>query len=147
MSQRAVDVSSTGPSNTDGGTLLIGVRPDRTALGLELDYAQVKPANADGFVNWLTQLLVDRLGSAAAMRTRARVLPWDSVEICRPDVAASSEPVWAWTSEEPGVFFVRMNSSSRALPAGEIASYVADRWPGRASGAATPVVSDFTSDA
>jgi type I restriction enzyme R subunit len=115
--------------NTDGGTLLIGVAPDRTPFGLELDYAQVKPANADGFVNWLTQLLVNALGSAAAMRTRARIVSWDGVDVCRLDVAASSQPVWARTSREPRVFFVRMNNSSRAMPENEIAGYAADRWP------------------
>ena len=48
--------------NTEGGTLLIGVGPDRTPVGLELDYPHVKPPNGDGFVNWLTTHLVNAVG-------------------------------------------------------------------------------------
>ena len=78
--------------NTDGGTLLIGVAPDRAPFGLELDYAQVKPANGDGFVNWLTQHLINSIGQPAAMRTRARITPWNGVDVCRLDVARRRSP-------------------------------------------------------
>ena len=115
--------------NTDGGTLLIGVGPDGSIVGLELDYPHVKPPNGDGFVNWLTTHLANALGAAAVMRTRARVVAHAGVELCRLDVAASSRPIWAKTSKEPRVFFVRMNNSSRAMPEIELEAYLADRWP------------------
>jgi len=50
----AVVKTVAGFLNTDGGTLLIGVGPDRQVVGLGYDYQRVKPANGDGFVNWLT---------------------------------------------------------------------------------------------
>ena len=118
--------------NTDGGTLLIGVGPDGSVVGLEYDYPHVKPENGDGFVNWLTTHLSTALGAAAVMRTRARIVAQGGVELCRLDVAPSSQPTWAKTSKEPRVFFVRMNNSSRALPAEELTAYLADRWPDRA---------------
>ncbi|MEJ7568625.1 MAG: ATP-binding protein [Gaiellaceae bacterium] len=114
--------------NTDGGTLLIGVGPDRAIVGLELDYPHVKPANGDGFVNWLTTHLLNALGSPAVMRTRARIVSPTGAEICRLDVSKSSQPVWANTSKEARVFFVRMNNSSRPMPANEAETYFADRW-------------------
>lgn len=115
--------------NTEGGTLLIGVAPNRSVVGLELDYAQVKPANGDGFVNWLTTHLSNALGAAAVMRTRARIVAHAGVELCRLDVAPSSQPTWAKTSKEPRVFFVRMNNSSRAMSMRELDAYMTDRWP------------------
>jgi type I restriction enzyme, R subunit len=115
--------------NCDGGTLLIGVGPDGSLLGLEADYAHVKPPNGDGFVNWLTTHLTNALGAAAVMRTRARVTPYGGVDICRLDVAKSSRPVWASTSKADRAFFVRMNNSSRPMPPEELDIYVADRWP------------------
>jgi type I restriction enzyme R subunit len=115
--------------NCEGGTLLIGVGPDRSLVGLELDYAQVKPSNGDGFVNWLTTHLTNALGAAAVMRTRARVIARSDVEICRLDVAKSSRPVWAKTAKGERVFFVRMNNSSRPMPPDELDAYLADRWP------------------
>jgi type I restriction enzyme R subunit len=115
--------------NTDGGTLLIGVGPDRAIVGLDLDYTCVKPANGDGFVNWLTTHLTNALGHAPVMRTRARIVMRDGHEICRLDVARSSRPVWAKTSKDDSVFFARMNNSTRALPEPDCSEYVNDHWP------------------
>ncbi len=115
--------------NTDGGTLLIGVGPDRSIVGLTQDYPHVKPANGDGFVNWLTTHLANALGAAAVMRTRARVVTQASTEICRLDVAASSQPTYAKASKAPRMFYVRMNNSSREMPEAELPAYLADRWP------------------
>lgn len=123
--------------NTDGGTLLIGVAPDRQVVGLDHDhdhdYSRVKPPNGDGFVNWLTTHLTTAVGHAAVMRSRARIAIHDGHEICRLDVARSSRPVWAKTSKEDRVFFVRMNNSTRPLPDQELSSYIVDRWPGQGS--------------
>jgi len=125
----AVVKTVAGFLNTDGGTLLIGVGPDRQVVGLGHDYPRVKPPNGDGFVNWLTTHLTNALGHAAVMRTRARIAVHDGHEICRLDVARSSQPVWATTSKDDRVFFVRMNNSTRPLPEQELTSYLADRWP------------------
>ncbi|MFF3338666.1 HsdR family type I site-specific deoxyribonuclease [Streptomyces flavidovirens] len=80
--------------NSDGGTLLIGVGPDRQVVGLAHDYAEVQPTNGDGFVNWLTTHLINALGHTPVTRTRARITVHEGHEICRVDVAASPTPVW-----------------------------------------------------
>jgi type I restriction enzyme R subunit len=115
--------------NTEGGTLLIGVGPDRSIVGLALDYEHVKPQNGDGFVNWLTTHLANALGGAAVARTRARIVGHAGVDLCRLDVARSSRPVWAKTTKADRVFYVRLNNSSREMPEGELDRYIADRWP------------------
>ena len=115
--------------NTEGGTLLIGVGPDGSLVGLELDYEHVKPQNGDGFVNWLTTHLSNALGAAAVARTRARIVGHSGVDLCRLDVAKSSLPVWAKTSKAERVFYVRLNNSSREMPDAELSHYLADRWP------------------
>jgi type I restriction enzyme R subunit len=125
----AVVKTVAGFLNTDGGTLLIGIGPDREVVGLDYDYPRVKPPNGDGFVNWLTTHLANALGHAAVMRTRARIATHDGHEICRLDVAKSSQPVWAKTSSGDRMFFVRMNNSTRKLPDAELKIYLADRWP------------------
>jgi type I restriction enzyme R subunit len=125
----AVVKTVAGFLNTDGGTLLIGIGPDRQVVGLDYDYQRVKPPNGDGFVNWLTTHLTNALGHAAVMRTRARITIHNGHEICRLDVAQSSQPVWAKTSTGDRVFFVRMNNSTRKLPDADLEIYLADRWP------------------
>ncbi|UZG56243.1 HsdR family type I site-specific deoxyribonuclease [Rhodococcus opacus] len=116
--------------NADGGTLLIGIGPDRQVVGLSHDYGRVKPANGDGFVNWLTTHLINAIGHTPVTRTRARIVVHQSTEICRLDVAPSTQPVWAKTSKADGVFYVRINNSTRALPDGEAEQYRCDHWPG-----------------
>ena len=140
----AVVKTVAGFLNTDGGTLLIGVGPDRKTIGLEHDYSRVKPTNGDGFVNWLTTHLTNALGHAAVMRTRARIALHEGHEICRLDVAKSSESVWAKTSKDDCVFFVRMNNSTRALPEAELPSFLADRWAQAPAPAAVRSGTDHT---
>jgi type I restriction enzyme R subunit len=72
----------------DGGTLLIGIGSEREPIGL--DYSDAAPANGDGFVDLLTADLATALGPAAVKRTRARIVPYRGVELCRLDVARSS---------------------------------------------------------
>jgi hypothetical protein len=105
----AVVETVAGFLNTDGGTLLIGVGPDREAVGLGHDYPRVKPPTGDGFVNWLTTHLTTAVGHAADMRTQARIAVHEGHEICRLDVARPSRPVWVRTSRLDRVLYVRMN--------------------------------------
>ncbi|MDP8932238.1 MAG: HsdR family type I site-specific deoxyribonuclease, partial [Actinomycetota bacterium] len=114
--------------NTRGGTLFIGVSDNREPVGLDHDYATVKPPNADGFVNWLGTLMAGSLGHAAAMRTRVRIEPLSTTDICRIDVAASSEPVLAKTTKAEQVLFARLHNTTREVPDEEIESYIRDRW-------------------
>lgn len=126
----AVVKTVAGFLNTDGGTLLIGVADDGVLLGLMHDYQHVQPHNGDGFINWLGTLLTNAMGTAAAMRVRARIVKHGGVELCRVDVPASSRPTWTKTSARPRVFFVRMNNSTRVMPDDELSVYLTDRWPG-----------------
>ena len=119
----AITKTIAGFLNCDGGTLLIGIGPDREPLGLAHDYPHVRPQNGDGFVNWLTTHLINALGHTPVTRTRARITAYKGHDICRVDVAASTTPVWARTSTAERTFFVRMNNSTRALPDDEVESY------------------------
>jgi len=123
----AVVKTVAGFLNAEGGTLLIGVDNAGAVLGLQHDYARVQPRNGDGFVNWLTTHLINALGHAPVMRTRARIVEHGGHEICRVDVAVCPEPTWAKTSKEERIFFVRMNNSTRAMPAAEVDGYLRQR--------------------
>src|SRR3546814_11955614 len=116
------------PRSTRTDTLLPYTTLFRSeAVGLDHDYARVKPANGDGFVNWLTTHLIAALGHTPVTRTRARIAQHEGKEICRLDVASSPGPVWAKTSKDDRVFFVRMNNSTRSLPESELPGYLSGR--------------------
>lgn len=125
----AVVKTVAGLLNTEGGTLLIGVDDAGQVLGLADDLPLVRPASADGFVNWLTTHLINALRHTPAMRTKARIDRIGGTDICRVDVARSSAPVYARMSDKDGVFWVRMNNSTRALPELEVEEYVREHWP------------------
>ena len=124
----AVVKTIAGFLNTDGGTLLIGVGDDGTSVGLSHDLPLVKPANADGLVNWLTTHLINALRHPAVMRTRTRIDQLGGGEVCRIDVARSSKPVFARMSDGAEEFWVRMNNSTRNLPPMEAEEYIRDHW-------------------
>lgn len=113
--------------NSSGGTLLIGIGPNREVVGLGHDYPRVKPPNGDGFVNWLTTHLINALSHTPVTFTRARIESYEGQEICRVDVAASPAPVRAKTSKAD-LFFVRMNNTTRSLPDLEIDAYTHTHW-------------------
>ncbi|MGI8427357.1 MAG: HsdR family type I site-specific deoxyribonuclease [Actinomycetota bacterium] len=123
----AVVKTVAGFLNSDGGTLLIGIGPDRSAVGLDHDYALVKPPNGDGFVNWLTTRLINALGEAAVARTNARVVVYQEKEICRVNAPSASTPAWVSTAKGTRVLYARMNNSTRAIPEEEIPLYLASR--------------------
>ena len=89
------------------------------------DYQRVKPPNGDRFVNWLTTHLINALGHTPVARIRARIATYMGKEICRVDIAAHTEPVWAKTSKESRIFFARFNNSTRAVPEDEVSAYLA----------------------
>jgi type I restriction enzyme R subunit len=113
--------------NAEGGTLLIGVDDDGQVVGLEPDYALVKPAGRDGYVNWLDTMMQNVLGHVGAHRVRVRIDVIAGHDICRVDVPASSRPIWA-TKGGDQVLYERRNNSTRAVPAEEIENFILNRF-------------------
>ena len=55
-----------GMLNDRGGTLLIGITDGGEPVGLDHDYNQVKPPNADGYINWLDTLFRETTSATQA---------------------------------------------------------------------------------
>ena len=97
-------------------------------VGLDSDYAQVKPQNADGFVNWLDTMLENTLGHNGAHRVQIRIDVINGIEVCRLDVPASSKPIWTRFKKQDAVLFVRRNNSTRQVPADEVDQFLTERF-------------------
>ena len=126
--EQAVIKTVAGMLNDRGGTLLIGVTDGGEPVGLADDYAQVKPANADGYVNWLDTLLENNLGHAGASRLTIRIDQIDDHDVCRIDVPASSRPIWVKTKNGPNTLYQRCNNSTRPVPPDEAEKFIAERF-------------------
>lgn len=114
-------------ANTNGGTLAIGIADDKTILGIEPDL-KLKSQNADGYANWLTTLVQQRLGTAAAMKTQLRFEMVDGKLVCLADVAPALAPVYLQSKGAQEEFYIRLNNSTRTLKPSELADYIKERW-------------------
>ena len=117
-----------GMLNDHGGTLLIGVTDDGEPVGLEADYALVKPPNADGLVNWLDTLFDNTLGHVGANRLAIHMDQVNGHDICRIDVPASSRPIWVKNPNGDDTLYQRRNNSTRQVPTNEIKPFLTDRF-------------------
>ena len=126
--EKAVVKTVAGLLNDRGGTLLIGVTDSREPVGLDDDYAQVKPPNADGYVNWLDTLFESHLDHAGANRLDIRIDRINNHDICRIDIPASSRPIWVKNKKGTNALYQRRNNSTRQVPADEIKTFIIERF-------------------
>jgi hypothetical protein len=111
--------------NAHGGSLLIGVNDEGDAIGLGADYKSIQGhASRDGFMNWLTGALRDRLGVGPLHNLGFTFETIDSKEICRIDVDPSSEPVYVDERD----FHVRAHNTTQRLSGPDVVWYIKRHW-------------------
>ncbi len=119
-----------GFMNAEGGTLLIGVADDGSAVGIADDLSHMKQPDLDRYELWLTDLLETSLGTPAVTDV---AVSFDEIEgntVVRVDVAAGARPVFV---DPPGGgrdsdFYVRTGNSTRKLRTDEVLEYEKTRW-------------------
>ena len=126
--EQAIVKTVAGLLNDRGGTLLIGVTDGGEPVGLDDDYALVKPSNADGYVNWLDTLFETNLGHAGANRLDIRIDIVSHRDVCRVDVPASSRPISVKDRRGGSILYQRRNNSTRAVPAEEVGDFITERF-------------------
>jgi hypothetical protein len=125
--QRRVLQTIAGFANGKGGTLLIGIDPERKVVGLQNDFASLK-GDGDSFERHLRQLLQTQLGKAVTVLVvKTSLLEIDGKAICRVDVSASSKPLFAKTGNTEE-FFVRSGNATIRLEGEELAKYIQQRF-------------------
>jgi ATP-dependent Lon protease len=121
--------SIAGFMNAEGGTLLIGVADDGEVRGIEPDYKTLsRRQDPEGFALWLTGLLDNVLGPAAASRVSVRFDDLGTGTVCRVDVEPGAAPAFVRGAKGTADFYVRLNNSTRLLNTAEALEYVRSRW-------------------
>ncbi len=121
-------------SNSDGGTLLIGVRDDGTVLGLENDYGCLKEGGTDFYELHLRTLLSNMFGVAYPVSHIKIDFPvLEGIEICRVQIRKGDEPLFLIANEKGSgkteKFFVRSGNSSRQIASlSEMTEYILNRF-------------------
>jgi len=121
--------SIAGFMNAEGGTLLIGVADDGDVRGIAPDYKTLsRKQDPDGFALWLTGLLDNVLGPAAASKVGVRFDDLGTGTVCRVDVEPGAAPAFVRGAKGTADFYVRLNNSTRLLNTAEALEYVRSRW-------------------
>jgi hypothetical protein len=116
-------------NSSAGGTLGIGISDDKKVVGLDADFGQ-SGMDIDKYVNAITSGLISTCGAGpVTLHTRARAEQVDGRWVLLVDVTPSSKPVYAQTSKNDEVFFVRANNTTRQLGIAEAHEYITTRWP------------------
>ena len=117
-------------TNTNGGTLLIGIDDDDQPVGIELDYPLVKGNDRDGWELSLTTAVKNALGPVVATDLSVRFCTLDDRMVARIDVRPSAEPVFASRKgENREIFLARLNNSTEELSGPALLSYRQKHWP------------------
>ena len=113
--------------NTSGGTLLIGIRDDGSAEGIETD----KFPNEDKFLLHLWTLIRTCLGRDFSPYVRTILEKIEEKTICRVNCSPVNRPVFLRQPGYPEELFIRMGPSSNALEISEALKYISDRFAHR----------------
>ena len=99
-------------NSSTGGTILIGVKNNKTLIGLEKDFecADKKKKNEDGYELFLNDKIRSSFGPLVIGQYTIRFYNINSKDICRIDISAGNHPFFL-----DGKFIVRNNNQSIEL--------------------------------
>ncbi len=109
--------------NTDGGTLVIGVKDDRTIVGIEVDYPWVKPRSRDGWRLTFDHLVTHQLGAEVMKCIDLQLEPWHDRTVAMIRCEPRDEPTWV--GEE---LYVRCTASTEKLSTRHAIAWWRQRW-------------------
>lgn len=118
--EKAAVKTVAGFLNSDyGGTLLVGVADDGSLYGLEADYASFSKRGQRGdhdlFGQHLQNLLVGRLGDAAASLVGWEFHTIDGHDLCRISIEPADFPVFEGTGDDDRTFWWRYPTGTMAV--------------------------------
>ena len=116
-------------ANTSGGVLLIGVRDDKTIIGLENEYLtfKTKDKNRDGFGKFFDDMVKVYLGESFSSLTTRKFIKFPEGDILIVSVKPSSQEIFLQKDEEGKdvqQLYIRALSSSRELVGNELAKFI-----------------------
>jgi putative two-component system response regulator len=108
--------------NSNGGTLLIGVDDDGSAVA----YGKDAFANEDKYLLYVNNRIQQNIGLEFAPYIRYALVPFENSKVLVVDCAASETPVFLINGHQE-TFFVRLGPSSRNLTPRQTLAYLSSR--------------------
>ena len=131
--ERAILKTICAFTNSDGGTLLIGVHDNGSITGLEFDYENISKQDRDGFELMLRNSISNAFGTTFASRfISLKFYVLDDKDICKVNIKKSNELIFIESKDKNGQkkkeAFIRVGNSSKALEPDEIVSYAEENF-------------------
>jgi len=116
--------------NSEGGTLLIGVKDNGDVGGLVNDYRLFgkKDGLRDAFENWLVQYLLNQYQKDIAPCLKVSFHEINGLDVCRLSISPAPRPVYVKEGNNEQ-FFIRTGNSKKQLSTSETVQYCKQRWP------------------
>lgn len=114
--------------NSDGGFVLIGVRDDKTLLGLEADFGGINKPTTDAFELHFTTVIGNYLGAENAPYITMRFAERKGEKIAIVVIPKKApKEVFLWVDGVPS-FNIRLGNSSRPLNMKDAVEYIRQHW-------------------
>lgn len=110
-------------SNSEGGTLIIGVDDDGNVLGLDNDFTSLR-GNKDEFELHLRKICNSAFGKSFTTTLNVTFPFTNNIEICKIEVNSGAKPVYMKLSDGQEKLYARSGNASTELAASEIADYI-----------------------
>lgn len=113
--------------NSEGGTLILGIRDDKTIFGLRKDISTLRIKNIDGLIQYLMGLIPSYIGNEFARLIKVSPVEVDGKTVCLVTVYRADEPVF-YNENEVSSFYVRAGNTTRQLNSRETYKYILKNW-------------------
>ena len=122
--------------NSDGGTLVIGVKEDKEkkvdeVIGIELEYSSLRDASKDGYRRMVVDLIKDYLPSSLFNQLNKyftiKFETIDGLTVCGIVVVKSDKKVFL-KLQAKDYFYIRTDASTREIMGEEIVDYCESRF-------------------
>lgn len=113
--------------NGDGGTLLLGVGDDGSAVGLERDITTLARRSMDGFQTHFSNVLAAMIGNEFRQYVSVRPFMHEAKPCALVTVAAAPRPAYV-ADEGKEEFFIRTGNGTTALKMSDAHAYIASHF-------------------
>ena len=110
--------------NSDGGTLLVGVRDDGSISGIEADNFR----NQDAMLLHLDEMVQSRMGAVTCRLIGAKFVNFDGRTVLRIECAISAGPVYVKEDNDNERFYIRRQASTTSLSIRDGIAYITERF-------------------
>jgi hypothetical protein len=114
--------------NSDGGFVLIGVKDDKTILGLEKDFEAIHTTTEDAFELHFTTVIGNYLGFENTTYVKIRFTKKEGKKIAVVVIPKQAPREVFLTENKTPHFYIRSGNSSRELNVKEAIEYVRQHW-------------------